>query len=159
MKAVDIKKLFLDITESIQGILQSIQSITSALEKGYAFQQYTGNASLTSGQAKSFEVEITTHGNPVLVMASGTWNGDAGGYWAEIYISRVVGETVTALSQATMVSSAAGYNMPGSVVYLDTVSAGTYKYRCTIQSGSGSGTFAENNHSRSEAPVLCAIEI
>ena len=137
-ETLDIKELFINI-----------------LQKGRAFQQYTGSTVLTNGGSVSFSVNITTHGGPVLVVASGTWNGDAAGYWSEIYVSR--GTTV--LSQATMVSAAASYNVPGTVVYMDYVSAGTYTYTCTLQSGSGSGTFSENNSGRSEAPILCAIEL
>ena len=132
-----------------------IAKVTQALCKGRAFQKYTDSTTLASGGSISFSVNITTYGGPVLVMASGTWNGDAAGYWAEIYISR--GSTV--LSQATMVSTAASANVPGTVMYLDTVAAGTYTYTCTLQSGSGSGTFSENNGGRSEAPVLIAVEL
>lgn len=123
---------------------------------GYAFQRYTGDTTLsTAGQTKSFSVTITTHGRPVVIIATSTWNGSGAGYWSSIYISR--GSTV--LQQATMVSSTSSYNVPGAVMALETLAAGTYTYTCTLYLGSGGGSFSENNGGRSEAPSLVAFEI
>ena len=145
MKAIDIKKIILDI----------VTSITNLQSKGRAFEQLTGNVSLASGESKSFSIEITTLGGPIFIIACGNWNGTTNGAWAELYISR--GSTV--LMQTTMVSTTASHNCPGSVAFLDYQPAGTYTYTCTLASGSGAGTFSENNGGRPENPILCAFEL
>ena len=124
--------------------------------KGRAFTNYTGTATVASGGSFSFNAEITTHGGPVLIVATCCWNPDGAGYWSSMYVSR----NGTVLKQTTMAcGSTASYNVPGAVSYIDTVPAGTYTYTCTCVSGSGSGTFAENNSGRSESPVLCVVEL
>lgn len=123
--------------------------------KSYAFQKYSGTATVTSGGSFNFSVNITTHGRPVVIIATCTWNGTNAGNWSSMYVSR--GSTV--LSQATMVASSGSCNIPGSVVYLEQLSPGTYTYTCTCLSGSGEGTFAENNGGRNEAPTLVVFEI
>ena len=128
---------------------------TNISQKGRAFQKYAGSTSVTSGGSVNFNVEITSYGGPLLILASCCWNGNTNGAWSSMYISR--GTTV--LTQTTMVSTTASHNCPGALVYLDTVSAGTYTYTCTLVSGSGDGTFSENNSGRSEAPALCVIEL
>lgn len=149
-----LSELGYETPETFESYVESlVASFVNA--KGRAFREYTSSATVVSGGSFSFSVDIVTHGGPVLVIGSCTWNGDAAGYWGSIYVSR--GGTV--LKQATMVSSSGSYNVPGTVVYIDYVNAGTYTYTCTCCSGSGAGTFAENNSGRSETPILCAIEL
>lgn len=143
----------------IQSYIQSqIEDIVATYvnNKGFGFVNYTETATVASGGSFNFSTQVTTHGRPVLIVASCCWNPDGAGYWASMYVSR----DGTVLKQTTMAcGSSASYNVPGAVSYIDNVPAGTYTYTCTCLSGSGSGTFAENNGSRSESPVLCVIEI
>lgn len=135
--------------------LRILQLLSKMLNKGRAFQKYTGSTSVTSGGSVSFSIGITSHGAPIFIAATCCWNGTTNGAWASMYISR----DGTVLSQTTMVSTTASHNCPGSIVYMDYVPAGSYTYTCTLLSGSGDGTFSENNSGRSEAPALCAFEL
>lgn len=151
--------MFLSLKALVNKVLLNVKTnsedIKNIKESGYAFQQYTGNAHVSSGGSFSFSVTITSHGRPIYVAAHCTWNADANGGWSEIYISK----NGTALSQATMVSTTASHNVPGSVQWLDTAAAGTHTYTCTCIGTGGAGHFAENNGSRPENPTLVAFEI
>lgn len=145
----------LTINDAILDAESTTEYFKRLMDHGYAYKKYTDSTSMASGAIIEFSVEITTHGRPVLVIAACTWNATANAGWSSIYISR--GDTV--FQQATMVSTTASHNVPGSVVYLDTIPAGTYTYTCTLNAAGGAGTFSENNGGRSEAPVLIAVEL
>ena len=96
---------------------------------------------------------ITTHGMPVLILATGEANPVNVGGWCRIHMERN-GTRLGCTIQPE--SSAANENVPFSLHYVDDVVAGTYTYTLEMTDPNSAIEFSENSNS---GPVFSVIEL
>ena len=127
-----------------------------ATESSYAYTNAWNVSTISSGNAVSTSLTITTSGRPVFIAIS-YCNQSSGGnaYWGTVALYR----GSTHLKSQTNVSSSSSYNTPGCIIYLDIVPAGTYTYNFYIKCGSGTIQLNETNLYGDELPSIAIFEI
>lgn len=97
---------------------------------------------------------ITTHGYPVLLVATGDCNPDVGGNWH--YLDLAIGGTRVGKLVINQTSNPS-YNNPWALTHIHTPPAGTHTFQVRAWQGSGTITYGETGDQ--QAPTIVAVEL
>lgn len=127
--------------------------ITTAIQTqpNYGFQKW-GSLSLSASNSSSKTITLITHGRPVFLGIGGN-NNPSSSAWCRAYIIR----DSTELAFVTCDDPGSSTNRPFSVFHIDTPTAGTYVYKGTVQTHSGTINYSESG--ANEAPWFFAFEL
>jgi hypothetical protein len=133
------------------------QAATASLN--YA-QSSSGAVTITNGTEFPVNITsltITTYGSPVQILCGTDFNPAGTGAWARLQLYRdgtAIGQTVQAEPGA---SAGANANIPFTLNYIDTPTAGTNTYYCKLIGGAyGGGDF---RFGEGGGPIMTAVEL
>lgn len=148
-----LKKMLANVSQEAQnGLLDAYHGM---LSKGSAFAKAEfDNATVTTSQSSKAQVELTTHGSPVVILLSGDINPTSDGGWVNVVLTR----DGVPLKGNTYESIRNSMNTAIVQSFMDTPIAGKHVYKVEITSGSGSHQLNENTDWQ-EKPQLMAFEV
>ena len=141
---------YLDITSAASAVGTNLAGSSGAMNA--SFTNATKQSNVSAAGTTLASVSLTTHGYPVLVIATGDVENNSAGGWTTLQLYR----GTTAIGNIVHTEgSAASENSPFALQVIDTPAAGTYTYSLKLN-GSAGGTF---NFGESNGPVINIIEL
>lgn len=144
------KGYYLDLSTAADGVGTNLAGSSGSMNA--SFTNATKQSNVSAAGTTLASVSLTTHGHPVLVIATGDVENNSAGGWTVLQLYR--GSTAIGNVVHTEGSNASE-NSPFALQVIDTPAAGTYTYSLKLNNSAG-GTF---NFGESNGPVINIIEL